>query len=130
MPVTHPSHSLVVVVALVLPTIATLAMEVAESLIETLGWKIRVARTGWDLCVLAVGSTGGVFTLPGVEERWGTDWSIALGLIALMVAFICGLFIIHLRKTRPEHVKGWQSLLAVGLGVASLVLPWYFVISS
>jgi hypothetical protein len=130
MPEKTPSHLLVVLTVLVIPIAATLVMELAEALVESLGWRIRLGRTGWDLCILGVGSTGAIFTLPGVVEEWGPEVAVIAGIMALLVAISCGLFIIHLRKTKPEHVKGWQSILAVGLGVASLALPWYFVTRS
>lgn len=123
-------HRIVVATVLVIPIFATFVMEVAESLVESLGWRIRLGRTGWDLCVLAVGSTGGIFTLPGVIAQWGTDWSVSLGVLVLLVAVVCGLFVIHLRKTKPAEVKGWQAILAVSLGMTALALPWYFVLTS
>jgi hypothetical protein len=125
-----PAHALLVVTIIVVPLFATLVMEAAEALTESLGWRIRLGRTGWDLCVLAVGLTGAVFTLPGVVTKWGPEWAVCDGLIALLIAVACGVFIIHLRKTKPENIKGWQSFLAVGLGLVSLALPLYFVVSA
>jgi hypothetical protein len=125
-----PSHAGVILSVLIIPLGATILMEVAESIAESLGWRVRLGRTGWDLCVLAVGSAGGVFTLPGVLEGWGPELAVSFGIIAFGVAIGCGLFIIHLRKTKPEDVKGWQAMLSVGLGIASLALPWAFVLKS
>jgi hypothetical protein len=119
-----------VLTVLVIPVVATLLMEAAESIVESLGWRIRLGRTGWDLCVLSVGSTGAIFTLPGVLAAWGPEMAVIYGLLALLIALMCGVFIIHLRKTKPQAVKGWQALLAVGFGMASLALPWYFVSTS
>lgn len=126
----EPSHAVVAVVVVGLPVLATFIMELAESLVETLGWRIRLIRTGWDLCVLSVGCAGGIFTLPGVLNRWGSVETILAGLLVVFVSIGCGICVIHIRKTPPAAVKGWQSLLAVGLGIASLALPLYFVWSS
>lgn len=124
------SHTLDVVTVFLIPILATFVMEAAESLVESLGWRVRLGRTGWDLCVLAVGVGGGIFTLPSVVAKWGAAWSVALGAIVLLFAVLCGLFNIHLRKTKPAHLKGWQILVSVGLGIAALALPLYFVATS
>jgi hypothetical protein len=129
----HPwfsTHLLLILTVLGFPLLATFVMEGVEALIETLGWRIRLGRTGWDLCVLAVGSTGGIFALPEVVHEWGEAWSRTLGLFCLLVSFSCGVFIVHLRKTPVEKVKGWQTFLAVGLGIAALAFPSYFLIMS
>ena len=126
----EPSHSVVAVVVLGIPVVATFIMELAESLVETLGWRIRLLRTGWDLCVLSVGCAGGIFTLPGVLNRWGPIETIVAGLLVVFASIGCGICVIHIRKTPPDALKGWQSLFAVGLGIASLALPLYFILSS
>lgn len=125
-----PSHVVIATVVIGLPVGATFVMEVAESLVETLGWRARLLRTGWDLCVLSVGCAGGIFTLPGVLTRWGPEESVLAGFGVLLMSILCGIFVIHIRKTEPAQVKGWQSLLAVGLGIASLALPLYFVLTA
>lgn len=124
------SRFIVATVVLGLPVAATFVMELAESLVETLGWRIRLIRTGWDLCVLSVGCAGGIFTLPGVLNRWGPEETILAGIGVVFVSICCGICVIHIRKTEPRNVKGWQSLLAVGLGIASLALPLYFALSA
>lgn len=126
----QPSHPAVILTVLVIPLGATFLMEIAEAIAESLGWRVRLGRTGWDLCVLAVGSTGGVFTLPGVLDGWGPEMAVSYGILALLIAVGCGLIIIHLRKTKPEELQGWQAIMAVGLGMAALAFPWYFVITS
>jgi hypothetical protein len=47
-----------------------------------------------------------------------------------MLEILLGVFVIHLRKTKPGDLKGWQSLTAIGLGIAALALPWYVVMRS
>jgi hypothetical protein len=126
----EPSHGVVALIIVGIPVLATFIMELAESLVETLGWRIRLMRTGWDLCVLSVGCAGGIFTLPGVLSQWGPVETIIAGLIVVFVSIGCGIVVIHIRKTEPRAVKGWQSLVAVGLGIASLTLPVYFIMRS
>lgn len=127
---TEPSRHVIATVVLGLPVAATLLMELAESLVETLGWRIRLIRSGWDLCVLSVGCAGGIFTLPGVLSRWGQIETILAGLLVVFVSLGCGISVIHIRKTEPTRVTGKQAHLAVGLGIASLALPLYFILSS
>lgn len=126
----QPTHAVLVLSVLVIPLGATFLMEIAEAIPESLGWRVRLCRTGWDLCVLAVGSTGGIFTLPGVLNGWGAELAVIYGIGSLIIAVMCGLCNIHIRKTKPDDLTGMQAYLSIGLGVAALVLPWYFVVGS
>jgi hypothetical protein len=127
---TPHEHFIIVGAVLGLPIFVTFLMEAAESLVETLGWRVRLVRSGWDLCVLAVGSTGGIFTLPDVIDQWGGDSSTFFGMTSLLLAFFFAVLIIHIRKTEPKALRGWQSFLAIGLGIAALSLPCYFVLTT
>src|SRR5262249_35445390 len=116
-----------VTLALIFPIIAALVMTAIESLVETLGWRQRMLKGGWDLCVLAVGSIAGIFGIPKVVDQWGTR-AVPLCILATFVALFSGILILHIRKKASDKPTGLQGFISLVLGGAALVLPWYFAL--
>jgi hypothetical protein len=107
-------------------------MEFAETLSDTASWhwRDRQLKTGWDLCVLALGSTGGIFTLPQVLKMLGADGSIETGILTLLFIVIFGLGIAFMRKLPKDRLTGWHGNGALLLGGTALTIPWYIVLKS
>ena len=120
-------HVNVLVTTILLPLFATFVMEGVESLVESNTWKARIAKTGWDLCVLGVGTIAGIFGLPEMQSRWGQQTAVYCAL-AMLVAFGAGVLNVKIRKTPALEISGKQALTALGCGGAALVLPWYFAL--
>lgn len=120
-------HLHVVVITFVIPIVATLLMEFAETAVDTspFDWRERLVKTGWDLCVLAIGSTGAIFTIPQVQKRLGHLFAFDSGLLMLLLTVAFGLGIARMR--RSPKVAGWQGLLALFLGGTALGLQLYIV---
>jgi hypothetical protein len=110
-----------------LPVFAIFVMAGVESLVDTIGWRQRIVRLGWDLSVLGVGLVAGVFALPRLG---GNKEAPLLGAISLLFSIGAGVAIMHLKKCPPERLTGLRAFLAFGCGLAALALPWYFVLTS
>jgi len=125
-------HLHVVTITFVIPIVATLVMEAAETLVDhsQFDWRERFIKTGWDLCVLALGSGAAIFTIPDVQTYLGADFTVDAVVLTLLFTVLFGLFIALIRKVSRERVKGWHGLLALLFGGTALALQWYIVVHS
>lgn len=112
-----------------LPVLAIVVMTGVDSLVDTEGWRLRLARLGWDLSVLGVGIIAGIFSLPQIRGQAPSDATL-IGSFSLLFSVGMGVAITHLRKVANEKITGLRGLLAFGCGLAALALPWYFVANS
>jgi hypothetical protein len=87
-------------------------------------------KTGWDLGVLAVGSSGAIFTIPEVQKLLGTIYTVDIGVLTLFGTMLLGLGIAGIRKVPKTKISGWHGLLAILLGGTALGIPWYIVLKS
>jgi hypothetical protein len=126
------THVHVVVSSFVIPIVATVLMELAETVADSTSfdWRERQIKTGWDLCVLALGSGGAIFTLPQVRTYLGDPGTIEAGALTLLVTVILALVIAIIRKRPKEKLAGWQAFAALLLGGMALSIPWYIVMHS
>jgi hypothetical protein len=109
---------------LVIPFLVSVAMVYAENLVEPLPWRDRGVKTGWDLCVLALGILGGIIA----EKKGRSDDSIALGMSLFILILIIAFMIGGMRQKKPK--TGLHALLSMALGGISLALPFYWVVHS
>lgn len=114
-------------VTAIIPVLAAFVMAGVESLVESLGWKQRLVKTGWDLCVLAVGSVAGIFAVPNVVGLLGPR-AVIDATVSCLLSLIAGVLIMHIRKTKAIELKGWHGFVALGLGGGALIFPWYVVL--
>jgi len=127
-PPTQPHDNVAgLLTSLIVPIAASVVMQALESLVESLGWRVRLVRTGWDLCMLALGSAAGIFVLPGIVQQFGSKATLWLA-ISLVISFLCATLVMHIRKTKPEKLTGPQAVCALLLGGTALTLPWYFAL--
>src|SRR4051812_6435020 len=78
-----------VMLDLAIPFAATLVLTGIESLVESVGWQLRMVRAGWDLCVLSLGA-GGILASPAMVKTWG-DHAIEWALASTFLSTICGI---------------------------------------
>lgn len=120
-------HYDVLLTAIVLPLLATFIMGVMESLVESVGFLVRLVRTGWDLCILAAGAGAGIFATPDAVNRWGI-YGVLWAILSFAVSILCAGIIMHIRKTKREHVKWWHAATSLALGGGAVALPIYFIV--
>jgi hypothetical protein len=64
----------------------------------------------WDLCILGIGVTGGIFSAPEMVKGWGPEGSLLAAVIVIAVNLVAGIGIQVLRKTL-ERVD-WLAIVA------------------
>ena len=107
-----------------LPLVFVIIMSGFEGVIETVDWRLRLMRVAWDLCVLAFGVMGHLFTAPGMDGYSPQLLVVSiLFCVALIFSVIC--VIAHLRK---GPVAGWKVVLSLALGGVALGFPSFLVI--
>jgi hypothetical protein len=112
-----------VAAALGLPALAVVVMTALEALIDTtVQWRARVAKLGWDLCVLAIGGTGGVFATASLVTTDRTHSSSLLWEgVAFFVTLGAAIGIMFVR--RGQSLTGKKAWLALAIGGAALAVP-------
>jgi hypothetical protein len=120
------SHIETAVLDLAIPYAAAIVMMLIESLVETVGWQMRMVRAGWDLCVPGLGA-GGIFASPAMIHAWGAD-AVTWAVVSWFVSILCGLIIMHIRKGAKTRATGWRGLASFMLGSIAVVLPVYFAL--
>jgi hypothetical protein len=123
-------RNIVLLASFVIPVLATVIMGFAESLPSVFDWRERQIKIGWDLCVLSLGSSGAVFTLPQVQRSLGVNFALLMGVLTLIATFGLGVGIAYIRKQPRPQLAGWHGWLALFLGGAALALPWVVVMRS
>lgn len=109
----------------VLPLIALSVMTGIESLVESLGWRLRMLKFGWDLTVLSVGIVAGVFALPAMANL-PRSAAVVGGSVSVIWSIGVGVIIMHFRK----GVTGRNSYIGFVLGLAAFTLPVYFILTA
>lgn len=124
-----PPHGNYVNLALSLgiPFAGSVVMQGLESLVDSVGWRVRLVKVGWDLCILAIGSAAGIFVLPGIIREFGPRAVLWL-VLSMLMSFLCAILLMHIRKTKVEDISGVQATSALLLGGAAVTLPWYFAL--
>jgi hypothetical protein len=116
------SHDIAHFGFIIIPVMSTIIMFAIEAMTDRLEWKARWIKTGWDLCVLALGLQGGFI----VEKRSLNHDSMTLGFMIFLGILICGVSIAILRQKDPK--TGIHALIAFSLGGLSLALPTFWAV--
>lgn len=125
---TPDTHLEVAGSAILVPMLALLVMSAMEGLGEreqNIRWRDRVAKLGWDVCVLAIGVAGGIFANGSVLTPF-RDKPKLVSLVeaaTMLLCLACGVGTIYIRRKEP--VSGRLALLAAVLGGAALAVPIY-----
>jgi hypothetical protein len=117
-------HPLVVASAVGVPALTVLVMTLLEGYAEPKEWRYGISKLGWDLCVLAVGLVGGIFTNPEIVDTFRSRSTIGLvEAICFLSCLATAIVIMHLR--RGEDVNGRRAVLALVFGGVALAIPTY-----
>ncbi len=106
----------------VLPAAFVFVLGLLDWLVAAAPWQEWLIDLGWDSHVLAWGALGGVFSNSNIRKFFAGEGEVEVAELFCVVAlFLCAVAILALRKKKP-HV-GWQSILSLAVGGASLVVP-------
>lgn len=127
MPTGNNSHLHVVLTTFVVPLVSTVVMEVLETVADpsAFDWRDRLMKTGWDLNVLALGTSGAIFTLPAVQ-KYLSEFAVETAFVTFCFTAITGMLIAAIRRKKA----GWRSLLALLIGGIAICIPWVLVLKS
>lgn len=114
--------------SVVLPAFFVLLMTFVESLVAPMDWRERSIKVAWDLCVLALGVVGAVFSDANMVKAYTAPWAVVGGLFSVLLTLACAVCIAKLRVRGSRFYRGWDAMLALALGGAALALPGYLVL--
>jgi uncharacterized membrane protein YczE len=125
-------HVHLVASTIVIPIGATVVMELVETLADEgpFDWRDRQVKTAWDLCVLALGTGSGVFTVPEVQKMLGSAYTVDVGIGSILFTFAVGVIVAAIRRRPKEKRSGWLGFLSLSLAGTTLALPWYILWTS
>jgi hypothetical protein len=118
-----------IVIVIVIPLLFVVAMHLMEFVSDrAVVWQRRLMKLGWDICVLAMGLTGGLFADDAIFRSASSLSPLApIGLLLLSVvaSLLAAIVILSLRQSAPV---GWRAFLCLTLGSCTLALPVYIAL--
>jgi hypothetical protein len=113
--------SRLVVGSVVIPFLFVIAMSRVEYLAKPrLLWDL-MTDVGWDMCILGIGVTGGIFSAPEMEKGWGPEGSLLAAVIVIAVNLVAGIGIQILK--RDLGTRRVVGTLGIVLGIFAVALP-------
>ena len=110
-----------IVGSVVIPFLFVIVMSGVEYLAKPrLLWDL-MTDVGWDMCILGIGVTGGIFSAPEMEKGWGPEGSLLAAVIVIAVNLVAGIGIqILKRDLGTGRVVGTFGIV---LGIFAVALP-------
>jgi hypothetical protein len=110
-----------IVGSVVIPFLFVIAMSGVEYLAKPrLLWDL-MTDVGWDMCILGIGVTGGIFSAPEMEKGWGPEGSLLAAVLVIAVNLVAGIAIqILKRDLGTGRVVGTVGIV---LGIFAVALP-------
>jgi hypothetical protein len=110
-----------IVGSVVIPFLFVIVMSGVEYLAKPrLLWDL-MTDVGWDMCILGIGVTGGIFSAPEMEKHWGPESSLLAAVIVIAVNLVAGIGIqILKRDLGTSRVVGTVGIV---LGIFAVALP-------
>ena len=109
-----------VIGSVLIPFLFVIAMSGVEYLAKPrLLWDV-MTDVGWDLCILGIGVTGGIFATPEMEKGWGPEGSLLAAVIVIAVNLLAGIGIQVLRRNLGASRLVGNSSTALGLFAVAL----------
>ena len=107
--------------SVVIPFLFVIVMSGVEYLAKArLLWDL-MTDVGWDMCILGIGVTGGIFSAPEMEKGWGPEGSLLAAVIVIAVNLVAGIGIqILKRDLGTGRVVGTFGIV---LGIFAVALP-------
>ncbi len=94
--------------------------------VEPLTFRNWCIKTGWEMCIMAMGVTGGAFANDAVIGRFGQQMAIVIALLTFIMGLGAAVIIAHLRRTGSR----WASSISVFLGIIVISIPAYLMFTS
>lgn len=110
------------------PLAVLFVMSLIEQFVEPLSPRQRCTKAGWEMCVLAMGLTGGAFATDGVIGRFGQQMAIVIALLTFLLGLAAAAVIAHLRRKHSEEL--WAASTSILLGIMSIGVPAYLMLTS
>ena len=110
-----------VIGSVLIPFLFVIVMSGVESLATPRWLWERMTDVGWDLCILGIGVTGGIFATPEMEKGWGPEGSLLAAVIVIAVNLLAGICIQILRRDLGTGRLVGTS--CIGLGIFAVALP-------
>ena len=110
-----------IVGSVVIPFLFVIVMSGVEYLAKPrLLWEL-MTDVAWDLCILRIWVTGGLFSAPEMEKGWGPEGSVLAAVIVIAVNLVAGICIQVLRRNlEPGRLVGNSCTV---LGIFAIALP-------
>ncbi len=110
------------------PLAVLFVMSLIEQFVEPLSLRRRCTRAGWDMCILAMGVTGGAFANDSVIGQLSEKLAIVIALLTFLMCLASAAVIAHLRRKHIDNI--WTSSTSIILGIAALGVPAYLMFTS
>ena len=112
----------IIVPSVIAPILAAFVMTGMESLARPVPFWEKAADVGWDLCILGVGITGGIFTNPAVETTFGVTSAPVAAVIVILLDLGLAVAVLHIRKGRA-NISRLVGSSCFALGSLAVGLP-------
>ena len=117
-----------ILVSVGVPLAVLFVMNLIEQFVEPLSIRQRSTKAGWEMCVLAMGVTGGAFANDAVIGRFGQQMAIVIALLTFLMGLTFAAIIAHLRRKHTDTL--WVSSTSLVLGIVAIAVPAYLVFTS
>ena len=106
--------------SVVVPFLFVLAMSGVEYLAKPrLLWDL-MTDVGWDMCILGIGVSGGIFSAPETEKGWGPEGSLLAAVVVIAVNLVAGISIQILKRNLEAGRLVANSCMTLGLFAVAL----------
>ena len=110
-----------IVGSVIIPFLFVLVMSGLEYLAKKRPLWELMSDVAWDLCILGIGVTGGIFSTPEMEKGWGPEGSLRAAVIVIAVDLGAGVGVQVLRRDfGTGRLAGSYS---IALGIFAVALP-------
>jgi len=107
--------------SVVIPFLFVIVMSGVEYLAKSRPLWELMTDVAWDLCILGIGVTGGLFSAPEMEKGWGPEGSLLTAVIVIAVNLVAGICIQVLRRNLEAGRLVGNSCMV--LGIFAVALP-------
>lgn len=81
----------------------------------------QVAEGGTDLCILAIGATGGMLINPKLHEKFGPEWMVLISIIIVLATVTLAGASIHVNRSQMGQRERAKTNCFLGMFAISLI---------
>jgi hypothetical protein len=107
--------------SVVIPFLFVIVMSGVEYLAKSRPLWELMTDVAWDLCILGIWVTGGLFSAPEIEKGWGPEGSLLTAVVVIAVNLVAGICIQVLRRNLAAGRLVGNSCMV--LGIFAVALP-------